>query len=398
MRGGVSLLEVLIAIFVLMVGLLGVVSLIPAGRLEMVEAGKADRASACSQAILREVKIRGLINPAVWRYPDGSPVIINGTTLIRARTFAIDPLFIASNPGVAATTLQNFPYLNRPAEGNRLYGGADMARVTFYMQQTGTLMPLSVAQRLCRWHDDLRFAPPAETDDRPRQLEWVDLYPGKTNDPINPIPWRIRDSDDSKPDASDPPLALYSDAQGDFSWMLTVTPVGETVMAEHDSTFAGQEWYVDLSQPVSYNVSVVIYFRRDLKCPPTRADAGDTPTERTITQITFLGGGLNGGEAELRDDESDPAHSTIGYLSVKENDWIMVPYVPYTLATNPAPTPFEWYRVVATDEEPISMGSGVWQRNVTLEGRTWPFDYNNAMLFSDVIGVFSAIIEPETSN
>ena len=50
-RRGISLLEVLISIFIISVGLLGVASLIPAGKLRMVEANKSDRTGAAAAQV-----------------------------------------------------------------------------------------------------------------------------------------------------------------------------------------------------------------------------------------------------------------------------------------------------------------------------------------------------------
>src|SRR5579859_1448276 len=60
---GISLLEVLISIFILLVGLLGVGALIPIGRLEVGQADKFDRAGTLGRAAFREMKIRAMLRP-----------------------------------------------------------------------------------------------------------------------------------------------------------------------------------------------------------------------------------------------------------------------------------------------------------------------------------------------
>ncbi len=52
-QSGFTLLEVLVSIFVVLVGLLGVASMIPAGRFEMTEARKLDMGSNISRALLQ---------------------------------------------------------------------------------------------------------------------------------------------------------------------------------------------------------------------------------------------------------------------------------------------------------------------------------------------------------
>ena len=48
-------MEVLISIFVLSIGLLGVAALIPLGQMALWETAKADRCGACGRAALREI-------------------------------------------------------------------------------------------------------------------------------------------------------------------------------------------------------------------------------------------------------------------------------------------------------------------------------------------------------
>ncbi len=69
---GITLTEVLISMFVLMIGLLGVAAMIPAGRHEILEGSKIDNATAVGRAAFRDLKIRGYLNPANWRLADGT--------------------------------------------------------------------------------------------------------------------------------------------------------------------------------------------------------------------------------------------------------------------------------------------------------------------------------------
>ena len=51
-RRGITLMEVLISIFVLSIGLLGVAAIIPLGQLALWETAKADRCGACGRAAM----------------------------------------------------------------------------------------------------------------------------------------------------------------------------------------------------------------------------------------------------------------------------------------------------------------------------------------------------------
>ena len=86
-RRGVSLMEVLISIFVLSVGLLGLAALIPVGNYSALETGKADRAGMCGRAAIRDLKVRRLLEPAFWN--DWQQ---NRNVLATGWAFALDPL------------------------------------------------------------------------------------------------------------------------------------------------------------------------------------------------------------------------------------------------------------------------------------------------------------------
>ncbi len=68
MKRGISLLEVLISIFVLSIGLLGVLSLIPLGKINLDKVEISDRTGTVGRAILRHIKIANWITYEKWIY------------------------------------------------------------------------------------------------------------------------------------------------------------------------------------------------------------------------------------------------------------------------------------------------------------------------------------------
>ena len=67
---GISLLEVLAAIFVVAIGLLGVLAVIPFGALQVTQANHAKYASNMLANAAEEVRIRDMMNPEQWRGDD----------------------------------------------------------------------------------------------------------------------------------------------------------------------------------------------------------------------------------------------------------------------------------------------------------------------------------------
>lgn len=158
MRHGFSLLEVLVAIFVILVGLLGVVALIPVGHSSMLKATQADRSRTLATNSIQEIRIRGWSSPEWWCWPDGTDF---DETTFSAGVVVFDPLFCASNPstnlfpagvanGLARVSLWSVP----PPQG---------ASPPF----SSPHIPMSsaLADRLFRSSDDLIFS--REDDARP---------------------------------------------------------------------------------------------------------------------------------------------------------------------------------------------------------------------------------------
>jgi type II secretory pathway pseudopilin PulG len=87
-RRGISLLEVLAAIGVLSIGLLGLAALLPVGRYTLSEAAKADRAGSCGRAALRDIIVRRMLDPNNWTSDPGKSI-----------SFLIDPEGVANNMG-----------------------------------------------------------------------------------------------------------------------------------------------------------------------------------------------------------------------------------------------------------------------------------------------------------
>ena len=313
-RAGVTLLEVLISMGVLSIGLLGVVALIPMGRFAVVEAGKADRSGACGHAAMREIKVRRMLDPYPWADPNNPQwVLADGNdavdTAFKAGSFAIDPL------GIAYGRTEN------------LGGAGPVTRITLKSPVTGNPLTLAEAEPVFRWRDELAFAfpedmepPPSDDSDRPRAI------PGASGLP---------------------------DFQGNYSWLLTVTP-------------AAAEANLPVAERTLYSVSVAVCYKRDFS-----ADG-----EHTASVADFYGGGWGGGSLRLD-----------SVIEVKRNEWILLC----------GGRQCKWYRVVSVAPDD---GTSPPSLLITLAGPDWDTADSptpTVVVIDHVVGVYATTVELDSS-
>jgi hypothetical protein len=222
-RSGISLMEVLISIFILSVGLLGVASLIPLGKIALRETEKSDRTGACGRAALREVKVRKMLDYTNWWAPPSPGAAVAAT----------------DTPGVIA--LDPLGYTISTRLGNDT-NAAGVPRYTFWENAAAPqAMSFANAEPIFFWQDEVLFnmpkertTVPANAGDRPMVITNTGLVTG--------IPLR----------------------DGNFTWFLTVTPSPADVAAS-----------ISVSQRRSYAVSIVVCNGRKL----------GTDGERTIPNV-----------------------------------------------------------------------------------------------------------------
>lgn len=393
-RRGLTLMEVLIAIFVSTIGLLGLAALIPVGRYNVVEGSKNDRASAVARAAYREIKARRMLAPEMlaspqpWHdvlYPGFSPI---SDPFVNGNGICIDPLFITRAVIQAGGALPDpwqtgitFPFTldNDPGDPTSIAWKNTTIQVRpprltrvgirdwYNPVSPPTLISYPAAERLFRSSDDLVF----------------ELDPDETKRP-KPV-W-----------GSDHRMQSV----GDYSWVATVT------------SFADNYW----------TVSVVVFYKRS---PPpalpelTASDINnrtDGPPAERLVYADFLSGviGWGGGDVRLRLPIRDPnyvpgAPEKSDLPKLRPGQWLMLsawtnPTRPgWTIGDPDPPSPqphYEWYRIISIASEPV-LESGQWQQEVTLAGPDWAiFHPQNSdwRLFQDVDGgglptVFAALFE-----
>lgn len=402
---GVSLLEVLIAIFAIAVGLLGLAALIPTGQYSALEATKADRSAACGRAALAEVKIRRMLEPTGLLYPNMTdpgvqyPLYPAGATydqhsaasVADLGAFIIDPLFLMYNWGSVTPPnprIDVFPYSLTDDVVNSFNLDLDLRlpRVTLAWQP-GALpaMHQAVVERLFYGQDDLVFdIDRANRDRRPRQSFLWD-----NGGAVAPAPLL---TDDADPPSGSPLLPV---AKGDYSWFLTVSPA----LTEADSPTRR-----------CFTISTVVFHSRDLTAnmtvePKLWTERWAHAIFESPTSVQLLVPPPPSIALEERDD----------YLQIKPNQWIMMMAMTPGAPGKPPQRIARWYRVVRIDDKDQELQGYKWRRAI-LAGPDWPGKYTLvapefppnagtsnakssgcAVLINGVVGVYSQTIEIDTN-
>ncbi len=156
MRRGLTLLEVLISMFVLVVGILSVLALVAAAGFRVKQAEADDRATAMGAAMLANIEIRDYCDPERWMKTDGTAF---NTSATGTWPVVIDPLYTAINSGTSG--IEWFPVQAGTAPFPNL------TRLTIATE--GSSMPLALADRIFRHSEDLVFTATYESD-RPAAL------------------------------------------------------------------------------------------------------------------------------------------------------------------------------------------------------------------------------------
>lgn len=437
-RRGLSIIEVLVSIGILVLGLLGVIALIPIAAQHLRRGMALDDATATARHGLAEIQARGGNNIQKWlRYPpnaSGPPTepdnngVMNALSGIQTTkplyadlsvnpfyaaptwAFCIDPLMYESLIVPDATAGANrdtafFPYhanggaLNIPTirAGQLRSEFGRMLRVTLNWNPTDwrnvnalTTQNLNVglANSMCRSADDLLLSTPGDGQ--------LSATVSQDESPASQFDVSMNSWDD--------PLfvPVKRNADGKMSWFATMVPLP-------GSTMSGTRYFT---------LSIAVCEQRDLVIDQTRAAATssgdqqqqDVESER-ICGVRFLGGGQSGGEVQF-------VSYTTGLDGMKslsrlrEGNWILIsgpgPNDPTTNIGNPNDPSdrtghtFNWYRIGSIEQDPSVSGTEI-VRNATLRGPDWPqgVSYSNfgatfdgeAIIPSNVINVFEHTIE-----
>ncbi|MDX1946999.1 MAG: hypothetical protein SFU86_16470 [Pirellulaceae bacterium] len=348
-RHGMSILEVMFAILVTAIGLLGAIAVIPVANSAARKGLRNDYAAVMGPNAFHAFDSRGLRNPRNWMAFNTTAGQWQPFAPVFGESYCFDPRFVAVN-GAAPTVQGNpnfFPY--------SLVGGPRMRRLTVFSGvYSGGGLPIPATPILANdWFgfpDDLLY-------DRPKDLAARQLFDSSSNGT----------------------LVTSRQSEGMFSWMATVTPrVDRHTMAPTTECV----------------LSVVVFHQRP-------ADLSmNAENERVLNIISMPSGGVTGGEVQLAADNPNA-------LKLRPNDWLMLGGTARTLLNPPNATPFrddtefKWYRVVDCDPEVDQPSPGVYTRFVSLTGQDWNPEYITATGFPQativegVVGVYEKTVHLE---
>lgn len=408
-RLGISLLEVLISMFVLLFGLLGVASMFPVGNHYAARGETYDRIASAAPAAFAELKTRGILRPANWLYsppPNYAlseaglttnsnrfyPVMNPGTQAFTfpfaapadfhpGHAFMIDPLGAAEAAAATDQVAHFFPYAvysdqyssaqaaqpntQNPWSRNVLPGEQwPIRRLSLAQLNPGgnqwQIMSKDVAETIVRLRDDLADTLP-EDGDKPGQALW-------------------------KVDNNGNPLSRQYD--GAYSWLATVVPTAV------DGLAALQPGHIDYGS-VFYDVSIAMFYRRD--------EAPSAESERSINAEMFLGGEL----AIYANANAAGVEAVNNALKdIRTGQWIAVCGVDQTTGQ----FILKWYRTLSIQDEisnpsidtiTLANNNVVTGRMLMLDGPDWPLGSMQnlrAILMPGCVGVATRPMKMETDS
>jgi type II secretory pathway pseudopilin PulG len=455
-NSGISLTEVLIAMGIMTVGLLGVASVFPVGSWYMQKAEVTDHASAIAQSAMNGIVTQGLLNPFSWfmMTPQGAPAQ-NPTTSNPNSTFAgIDGKYVPQIPAnaVPAPIVLTFtrPFgeaLLAAQKSANSTPATSLTREAIISKQIGdafVIDPLGVAAGAqpklggAVANNTASYAFPASAvfyypSSSPGYYvtnEWAPWKPSAANPkqyiwPIRRVTFRepstgyhlsrsmaelyFSGSDDLAydfPQRADRPAmqklesssgtALARKFTGDYSWIVTVAP----------STADARDGMATNPEGYEYNVSVVVFYKRQLPAsyPQTPPDMSINAASERSFGASVLSTSPSGGELLIRDISGE----TNVFQNLKAGEWIML-CGPHPASTTTVPRfVMNWYQVLNIDSSGKALGNGsdfdtAKYRVVSVRGPEWPWqpqanaswtDYTTPRTLSNdlCVGVFKGAV------
>lgn len=356
-RRGITLLEVMIAVMVLGIGLIGVGALVSVGALQAQRASIDDRKAILGQAEARDDVARGFLQAENWLLPTAIPTnpytqymqftpgvsppqfpVMPQSSLNNIQPVCIDPLMVgAAVKNFPTTSISTFAQV--PSTGlvmQRLTVNANSANWSTALTSTSPqFSPIGAAAfQSCLSQDDLKFGFPTS----------------------NP-------TDDQLPQSFFNSAGTKREFTGQYSWLMTLVPA-----------------YGDLEPYENGNLmtaSIVVFNQRQFAVSPYSLSP---PAERAVQVASVATGGYGGGSVVLSSTSQAALNLRVGNVIML--GWIQsdVPAnssgnvvdssgnpIAISVAAKFAQRPmFRWYRII--NSGPATQSGSNWTENVTLSG------------------------------
>ena len=403
-QSAVTIVEVLFAIGIVIIGLMGIGGLIMISGTQLTQGLKADAMSNLGLNAVEEFDMRYMRNQnQLARYD------LNNSTFMpfpTAGSYCIDPYYIAqqiednnnnfaqftSFPGLAASSANpNIVVMPRVTliNASGIVNDPTLYDPSTYGAGVSHIMNKLQAQELFTSKDNLAMRWSDAATELPKQV-WFDDRPSPLANSI-----RMTDGIDNDYDGvADEEDEAYVKRIGfgdlvrlgsnEFSWMATITP-DRTFMVNNGGQAAGQD------RTDQFLISLVVFHNRVLKQTTTTLE-----DQERMLEVTLRGNGFGGGEVRLES-------NNIAALDLKHGDWVMLS------APSEIGAQFRWYKVTYIDDEVQQLASNDFYRDATLQGPDWNrrewldpthprFKPTHATFIPHVIGVFEKTIRIETTS
>lgn len=348
MRRGVSLLEVLCAIGIVSIALLGVISVFVVAASTAKKGQVSDASALVGRKALADFRVRGMDRPHNWMIWDAGtssyqPVPLAMVTRVGVNpatglldtmssgfvmppqgvAICIDPRFVASAAVGTEAQASLFPYTPRTAASDPRLARVTLAdRQRYAAADSAVPMGRLMADALFVAGDDLTITRP---------------------------------KDGSIPAFGDFTQG-HRQSEGNLSWIATLVPNYQLVAPIGQETLA-----TPTAQSTNdYTLSVVVFHQR-----PSLFDITDTISERVagVDWAEAGGSGFAGGETLLYAPTEDA-------VKVRAGDWIMLAGNYQHNLGGLLPVA-KWFRVSEADTPSYHSGDNRWECYVSLAGGDW---------------------------
>ena len=357
-RSGLSIIEVLTSVVVAMIGVFGVLALIPFAVKQASLGLDSDAAVTTARNAISQMEITGMQIPQNWVWLDGGVVATYDADL--PRVFSLDPLGIAEIGNLAGRsiavdedyTAAAFPF--RIEDTSSFSFPTDLGIPAATFNSPAGVFDLELARRMCRSANDLVFGEPDLSDDTDADGDGI-----PDSSVSGPIQFFDQDGGPQR-----------RQFKGRISWSAIVAPF--TI----DPTMENIERW-------SYRMYILVYKdRRFDLADPALNDLGGAMT------VALVDTSLSGTQSPVSVVEFEDSISLSGTL--KRDDWVLL------INRDPTATPgfdkqLGFYRVVNFAEE-----DDVNNASVTLDGPDFNFGPNTYIVhLKDVLGVYERTFTPE---